>query len=207
MLAGGEPKSKTKSESLGIRAMRSTAFGARRREFMRARLSCWVFTVVLVEGVRVKFEEGVVGRERARVERRVVRKREEVVVVVYIFAVVVGMREAILIGWRAVILYKEKKEESKIASKDLMLTTKRRIVGGRGDSVGFSICKAKLSLLLLMLLLLLKIQLSPIEIPLSLYTVNITTRTPKTLIILSYCTILPIISHHQLPHLAFLSTY
>ena len=57
---------------------------------MRLRLSCWVFTVVFVGGVRVKFVEGEeeVGRERARVERNVV-SRTGVVVVVYMFAAVV----------------------------------------------------------------------------------------------------------------------
>ena len=90
MLEGGEPKSKMKSLLLGMREMRSMALGARRRELMRVRLSCWVFTVRFVGGVAVKF----VGMERARVERRVVRRRG--VVVVYILAVV--MRTESLIG-------------------------------------------------------------------------------------------------------------
>ena len=94
MLEGGPPKSKMKSLSLGIREMRSTALGARRRELMRVRLSCWVFTVMFVGGVAVKFCEEEVGMERARVERRVDRRRR--VVVVYIFAVV--MRKETLIG-------------------------------------------------------------------------------------------------------------
>lgn len=92
-MEGGEPKSKMKSLSLGIRAMRSTALGARRRELMRVRLSCWVFTVMFVGGVAVKFVEEEVGKQRARVERRVARRRGPVV---YIFAVVV--REEIVIG-------------------------------------------------------------------------------------------------------------
>lgn len=65
---------------------------------MRGRLSYWVFTVVFVGGVGVKFAEGEegVGRERARAERRAVSRRGVVVVVVYMFAGV--MREAVLIG-------------------------------------------------------------------------------------------------------------
>ena len=93
VLEGGAPKSKMKSLSLGIRAMRSTAFGARRRELMRVRLSCWVFTVMFVGGVAVKFVEEVVGKERARVER-VMRRRG--VMVVYMFAVM--MREETLLN-------------------------------------------------------------------------------------------------------------
>ncbi len=133
MVEGGAPKSKMKSLSLGMRAMRSTALGASRRELMRVRLSCWVFTVMFVGGVAVKFVEEV-GKERARVERRVVRRRG--VVVVYIFAVV--MREVILIGWRGELFYKERKEENRMASKDLLLMIKRRIVG-IGDSAGIPI--------------------------------------------------------------------
>ena len=90
---------------------------------MRVRLSCWVFTVVFVGGVRVKFVEGVevVGRERARVERRVVSRRGVVVVVVYMFAGV--MREEDLMGWGENVFYMAK-AESRVASKDLLLTTK-----------------------------------------------------------------------------------
>ena len=86
---------------------------------MRVRLSCWVFTVMFVGGVAVKFVEEEVGKERARVERRVVRRRG--VVVVYIFAVV--MREENLIGWGADVFYKERKEESRVADEDSLLTT------------------------------------------------------------------------------------
>lgn len=118
-MEGGAPKSKMKSLSLGMRAMRSTALGASRRELMRVRLSCWVFTVMFVGGVAVKFVEEEVGKERARVERRVVRRRG--VVVVYIFAVV--MREENLIGWGADVFYKERKEESRVADEDSLLTT------------------------------------------------------------------------------------
>ena len=92
MLEGGKPKSKMKS--LLLRAMRSMALGARRRKLMRVRLSCWVFTVMFVGGVAVKFVEEEVGMESVRVERRVVRRRG--VVVVYILAVV--MRKETLIG-------------------------------------------------------------------------------------------------------------
>lgn len=190
MLEGGEPKSKMKSGSEGMRAMRSMALGARRREEMRVRLSCWVFTVVFVGGVRVKFVEGEeeVGRERTRVERRVVR-RMGVVVVVYMFAAGVMRREG-LIGWEEEVSYKGRNEKSRVASKHLLLTTKRRIVG-RGNSVGFSICKLKPSLLLLLLL---KIQTSSFKDPLrTIYSVNITTTTSKPHH--------PLLLHHFLHHL------
>ena len=119
-MEGGAPKSKMKSLLLGIRAMRSTAFGARRRELMRVRLSCWVFTVMFVGGVAVKFVEEGVGMERARVER-VMRRRG--VVVVYMFAVV--MREENMTGWAEDAFYKKRKEESRVASKDSLLTIKQ----------------------------------------------------------------------------------
>ena len=104
MVEGGAPKSKMKSLSLGIRAMRSTALGASRRELMRVRLSCWVFTVMFVGGVAVKFVEEEVGKERARVERRVARRTG---LVVNIFAVV--MREEMLIDLGEEVFYKERK--------------------------------------------------------------------------------------------------
>ena len=105
VVEGGEPKSKMKSLSLGIRAIRSTALGARRRELMRVRLSCWVFTVMFVGGVAVKFVEEEVGKERARVERREVMRMGAVV---YIFAVV--MIKGMLIGWEEEVFNKERKE-------------------------------------------------------------------------------------------------
>ena len=80
VVLGGAPKSKMKSLSLGIRAMRSTALGASRRELMRVRLSCWVFTFVFVGGVAVKFVEEEVGKERVRVERRLVRRSGVIIV-------------------------------------------------------------------------------------------------------------------------------
>ena len=70
---------------------------------MRVRLSCWVFTVMFVGGVAMKFVEEEVGKERARVDRRVVRRRG----VVNIFAVV--MREGILIDWGEEVFNKERK--------------------------------------------------------------------------------------------------
>lgn len=136
MLEGGAPKSKMKSLSLGIREMRSTALGARRRELMRVRLSCWVFTVMFVGGVAVKFVEEEVGRERARVERSVVRMMG--VVVVYMFAVV--MRKESLTGKGQEVFYKERKKESRVSSSDSLLTIKQRIVG-IGNSARIPVCE------------------------------------------------------------------
>ncbi len=75
---GGLLKSKTKSRSLGIRVMRSTALGAKISFWIRARLSAWPLTVVFVTGVAVFVDAGgivEVGAARVRAERREERRR------------------------------------------------------------------------------------------------------------------------------------
>ena len=76
VLEGGLLKSKTKSASLGMSFMRSTALGARIRDWIRERLSVPPLTVVLAaEAGEVLY----VGAAAVRIGRRVSRRAAFVV--------------------------------------------------------------------------------------------------------------------------------
>ena len=69
---GGLLKSKTKSASLGMSFMRSTALGARMRDWIRERLSAPPLTVVLAAEEGVVSYVGAAAARRGRMVRRMV---------------------------------------------------------------------------------------------------------------------------------------